>query len=334
MSCTLRGHALSFVLLVLATHRAVGVTDHQDTVLVSQCFSLASQLPLNLRLLLGTGLRENRLCLNGWINLCTQDINLTVHTGSGAPILLAAGDGTASPTFTNTTFIPLGDEVFPGTACDNSSIRLRDSIVSRRGLRGCLDLRVSCFPGFDVNLPCFDLGDDTDGCTATEKCECIQHPECGWCAGTGTCTRMVGVLPTAANNNSRYSSTQPVCGCGSGLLTARNDPLGSCAPSQPPAMPPAQPPPPPSTPSPPGSPPAYPPFVTFSWLNGVAFEPTIDATRPLFLQLVLWVVCTAVVLLTAVVCVCGERRRAASCSSSGHFAGVIVATGFGGDAGA
>ena len=311
-----------------------GVVNHQDTVRINRCFSVAAQLPLQLRLLLGPAIvNENRLCLEGWLNLCTQDANLTVQTAGGQPVVLAAGDGSNASTFSNTNFIPLPDIIFPGTACDNSSIRLREALVSRRGLTSCLDMRISCLPFAEISLPCVDVGDDTDSCTAIEQCECTQHRECGWCAATATCTRMLGVLPVAANNFSRFSDTDPVCGCGSGLVTARSDPLNTCAPRRPPALPPYLPPPPPHLPLPPGLPPWYPPFVDPSWLNGIALERNIAASQPLLVQWVLWACCTGVLLIALILCKCGEASRAKRRSPTGQFNSIVVSAGFGSDAG-
>ena len=288
-----------------APHRRHLVSAHPDTVTIDQCFSVLSGLPLATTLALSAqGVRVPSLCLAGETNLCTNDINLTVTVSGGQPVRFAIGDGTAAPTV-QSPWVVLPDDLFPGSVCDNSRVRLRDAVVAARGLRACVDLRISCLPT-DVNLPCIDIGDDTDACTATDKCGCIQHPECGWCSASTSCTRMLPTLPTAENDGQLFSTTNPVCGCAGELYTAATDPSGTCAPRLPPAPPPAQPPPPPA---PPGLPPSYPPFIEPSWVNGIAFEQRTEAVWPLFVQRLLWALTSLGVVGTLVRVTARERRR-------------------------
>jgi hypothetical protein len=162
------------------------VSGHPDTASISRCFSPADELPFSSRLFLASQrVTLPTVCLDGDVNLCTQDVNMSASVGGGAPIQIVVGDGTAAPTLGSgaVPWVTLPDNVFPGTPCDGSSLRLRDAVVAARGLYACLDLRISCLSQFgfdDVELPCIDLGDDTSRCAATDRCSCIEHPECGW----------------------------------------------------------------------------------------------------------------------------------------------------------
>ena len=183
------------LLVLLLVRLTAAVTDHPDTVNIDQCFTvydLISDPAVRAAVYLAAGAAapQQSVCLRGWANLCTQDVNLTATVSGGEPVALAFGDGTHLQTLTNDTgFITLPDELFPGSVCDESQVRLRDTIIAAGGLRGCLDLHLSCWPDA-IYLPCLDLGDDTDACTATDRCSCTQHPECGWCDADARCTRM------------------------------------------------------------------------------------------------------------------------------------------------
>ena len=239
------------------------------------------------------GLSLPTVCFTGKANLCTNYIDLNVTIGA-TTARVASGDGTDASLG---PWIELPEEIFPGDFCDEPQIRLREAVLATSGIKACLDLKLSCLP-VDLAVPCLDVGDGTDSCEATEKCECVQHPECGWCAATARCTRMVPLLEG-------FSTTAPVCTCAANsIVTATTDPDGECAPSQPPPQPPFAP---PAAPSPPALPPAFPPWVEPAWLNGLSTGPG-KAALPFFAQWLVFGLCTGGTLLGIVLCLLSERR--------------------------
>jgi len=152
---------------------------HPDTLALSQCLSPFSQLPLVTQLTLAAqGASLPRVCFNGTANLCMNEIDLNVTFGA-TTTRIATGDGTNS---TADGWVALPEATFPGPFCNNPAVRLRDAVLTVGGILACLDVRLSCLPppNKSLSLPCLNIGDDTD-CRATDKCGCIQHPECGWC---------------------------------------------------------------------------------------------------------------------------------------------------------
>lgn len=222
---------------------------------------------------------------------------------------IAAGDGTNG---TAGAWIDLPEALFPGALCNDPAVRLRSAVLAVGGIRACLDVKLSCLPlpTRSVSLPCVDIGDDTDSCEANEICGCIQHPECGWCGATATCTRMTPTVTASAGGTSLstgYSTSNPVCSCSGQLVTAATDALGKCAPSTPPPMPTS---PAPELPAPPASPPDFPPYVMPAWVNGIGLGPG-TAPAGLAAQWMVWGLCTLCTILALACCTVEERRAQA-----------------------
>jgi hypothetical protein len=111
---------------------------------------------------------------------------------------------------------------------------------------------------------------------------------------------------TAASDGtlaSGFSSTNPVCSCAAGLVTAITDPLPTCSPRMPspPQLPPA-------IPLPPSLPPSYPPYIVPGWINGLGLGPGVPPF-PLFAQWLVWLGCTAGTLIAMWCCAKEERAR-------------------------
>ena len=251
-----------------------------------------------------------QMCFEGYYNLCTQDADLSVTIGNLAPVPIAVGGGTAAATLSNSPWIDLPDNLIPGTVCDNTQIRLRDAIVAARGLVACVDMHIPCLGSLTISLPCLDIGDDTDDCSANEKCGCLMHPECGWCPASNTCTRMQPLAPSITDplapiQAPHYSTTQAICSCTGSIVTMRTDPANSCVPRLPPFPPPH---PPPSPPKPPGDPPIHPPFIDPMWLNGIALEANPDAIAPLLIQWLAWAGTLLLVFLCLLGCACTKSQ--------------------------
>ena len=113
---------------------------------------------------------------------------------------------------------------------------------------------------------------------------------------------------TAASDGtlaSGFSSTNPVCSCAAGLVTAITDPLPTCSPRMPPPSPPQLP---PAIPLPPSLPPSYPPYIVPGWINGLGLGPGVPPF-PLFAQWLVWLGCTAGTLIAMWCCAKEERAR-------------------------
>ena len=289
------------------------IANHPDTEVVDRCFrvsDLTQGLDLTTRLLLVPFNAVGQMCFEGYYNLCTQDADLNVTIGNLAPVPIAVGDGTAAATLSNSPWIDLPDNLIPGTVCDNTQIRLRDAIVAARGLVACVDMHIPCLGSLTISLPCLDIGDDTDDCSANEKCGCLMHPECGWCPASNTCTRMQPLAPSITDplapiQAPHYSTTQAICSCTGSIVTMRTDPANSCVPRLPPFPPPH---PPPSPPKPPGDPPIHPPFIDPMWLNGIALEANPDAIAPLLIQWLAWAGTLLLVFLCLLGCACTKSQ--------------------------
>ena len=294
-------------------HRRKLIANHPDTEVVDRCFrvsDLTQGLDLTTRLLLVPFNAVGQMCFEGYYNLCTQDADLNVTIGNLAPVPIAVGDGTAAATLSNSPWIDLPDNLIPGTVCDNTQIRLRDAIVAARGLVACVDMHIPCLGSLTISLPCLDIGDDTDDCSANEKCGCLMHPECGWCPASNTCTRMQPLAPSITDplapiQAPHYSTTQAICSCTGSIVTMRTDPANSCVPRLPPFPPPH---PPPSPPKPPGDPPIHPPFIDPMWLNGIALEANPDAIAPLLIQWLAWAGTLLLVFLCLLGCACTKSQ--------------------------
>ena len=170
----LHAKALALQLLHLASASSA---PHPDTLHLSQCLSPFNQLPLVTQLTLAAqGATLPSVCFNGTANLCTNKIDLNVTFGDSTT-QIATGDGT---NLTADGWVAVPEATFPGPFCNSPAIRLRNAVISVSGILACLDVKLSCLPppNRSLSLPCLNIGDDTN--RATDKCGCIQHPECGW----------------------------------------------------------------------------------------------------------------------------------------------------------
>ena len=162
----------------------------------NMCVNVVDALPSALALILALASYSfPDLCVTGTANLCTADATVTVSVGS-VSVDVTLGDGTTS---TAGPWASLPD-LIPGEYCDQVDVRLRDAVFAVGGINACIDLKFSCLPNTPIQLPCIALGDGVEFCTAiTDQCECVLHPECGYC--DGQCTRMMSA-PTPSNPNS------------------------------------------------------------------------------------------------------------------------------------
>ena len=295
--------ALAGVALLSAlTLRQVPIT--QDTFAFSdRCLSVTDALPPLFALTLSAqGITFPSMCLTGTANLCTADAIMNVTVGA-TQIPLELGDGTASNVG---PWVELPD-LFPGNLCDEAEIRFRNAMFALGGLRACLDLKLSCLPTY-IEVPCLEIGDGIEVCTEnTDVCQCIQHPECGWCSSGGgsSCMRMQPA-PTASDPTA-FSTTDPICGCAGSILTSQTDSQAQCSPRGPPPPPPASP------PKPPSPPPDYPPFVEPSWVNGIVPGAAAGEALPNFAQWLVWGLCTCLTVLSLAACARAESAHLGRC---------------------
>ena len=260
-----------------AIFSALPPSAHPDTRTFSNCTSVGDAIP-------GSGLIAGlfpdlslpRVCVNGSVNVCTQDVSVDVTADDGEPIRVEAGDGE-----TTKGTVTCLDNLLPAALvdlCDAPCLSIHSVTAAAGGVGACVDMQLECpglalIPAFqkplELSLDCFEIGESGPSClSATTECACVNSDGCGWCGATSTCTRLQGAFDGA-----------PACTCDTELVV---EATSACQPRPPPPAPP----PPPMLPRP-SSPPALPvPNMIALWTVSVG---TGDGgTAPFLVQWLVW----------------------------------------------